>query len=50
MYMKKDETPEDKKGIADVIVGKQRNGPMGDVKLAFLSQYTRFEDLAQDYE
>ncbi|MGE5190708.1 MAG: replicative DNA helicase [Gemmatimonadota bacterium] len=49
MYTKA-ETPEDKKGIAEVIVGKQRNGPMGDVKLAFLSQYTRFEDLAKDYE
>ncbi len=49
MYTKA-ETPEDKKGIAEIIVGKQRNGPMGDVKLAFLSQYTRFEDLAQDYE
>ncbi|MGE5664991.1 MAG: replicative DNA helicase [Deltaproteobacteria bacterium] len=49
MYTK-GETPEDKKGIAEIIVGKQRNGPMGDVKLAFLSQYTRFEDLAQDFE
>ena len=49
MYTKA-ETPEDKKGIAEIIIGKQRNGPMGDIRLAFLSQYTRFEDLAQDLE
>ncbi|HEY5649065.1 MAG TPA: replicative DNA helicase [Nitrospiria bacterium] len=33
------------KGIAEVILGKQRNGPIGTVKLAFLSQHTRFETL-----
>ncbi len=49
MYAK-GETPEDKKGKAEVIVGKHRNGPMGEVELAFLSPYTRFEDLAKDYE
>lgn len=36
------------KGIGEIIVGKQRNGPIGDVKLAFLGQYTKFEDLAPD--
>jgi replicative DNA helicase len=35
------------KGIAEVIIGKQRNGPVGTVQLAFLNQYTRFENLAQ---
>jgi len=35
------------KGVAEVIVGKQRNGPIGTVRLAFLGQYTRFENLAQ---
>src|SRR6202011_5047299 len=35
------------KGVAEVIVGKQRNGPIGFVKLAFLGEYTRFENLAQ---
>ncbi|MBI5343207.1 MAG: replicative DNA helicase [Deltaproteobacteria bacterium] len=49
MYTKGD-TPEDKKGIAEVIIGKHRNGPTGEVNLAFLSPYTRFEDLAKDYE
>ncbi len=34
------------KGIAEIILGKQRNGPVGSVRLAFLGQYTRFEDLA----
>jgi replicative DNA helicase len=33
------------KGTAEIIVGKQRNGPIGDVKMAFMSNYTRFADL-----
>ncbi len=36
------------KGIAEIIIGKQRNGPVGRVRLAFLGQYTRFENLAAD--
>jgi replicative DNA helicase len=35
------------KGRAEVIIGKQRNGPIGRIELAFLGQYTRFENLAQ---
>jgi replicative DNA helicase len=34
------------KGTAEIIVGKQRNGPIGTVKLTFLGQYTRFENYA----
>jgi replicative DNA helicase len=33
-------------GVAEIIIGKQRNGPTGKLKLAFLSQYTRFDKLA----
>lgn len=34
------------KGIAEIIIAKQRNGPIGKVKLTFLGQYTRFENTA----
>jgi len=44
LYNKSEDNPE--KGLAEIIVGKQRNGPTGKVKLAFLSEYTRFENLA----
>ena len=39
-----------KKGIAEVIISKQRNGPTGTVELAFLKEYTRFENLARTNE
>jgi replicative DNA helicase len=35
---------EENAGYADIIVAKQRNGPTGDLKLAFLKEFTRFED------
>ncbi len=42
------ETP--RKGVADIIIAKQRNGPIGDFHLTFLGEYTRFENLiAEDY-
>lgn len=34
------------KGVAEIIIAKQRNGPIGRVRVAFLGKYTRFEDLA----
>ncbi len=34
------------KGIAEIIIGKQRNGPIGSVQLTFLGQYTKFENFA----
>jgi replicative DNA helicase len=42
-YYKKD-IPEIK-GQADIIIGKQRNGPVGDVKVAFIKDYARFDNL-----
>ena len=36
------------KGLAEIIIGKQRNGPTGSFKLRFFGQYTRFENLAND--
>lgn len=41
------ETPENK-GIAEIIVGKQRNGPIGSVKLTFFHEYSSFENLAPE--
>ncbi|HET7766953.1 MAG TPA: replicative DNA helicase [Burkholderiales bacterium] len=39
------DTPD--KGMAEIIILKQRNGPIGTVKLTFLGEYTRFENYAQ---
>jgi replicative DNA helicase len=36
------------KGIAEILMAKQRNGPTGKVKLAFLNKFTKFENLALD--
>jgi replicative DNA helicase len=38
------------KGLANLIVAKQRNGPIGLVKLAFLKEFTKFENLANDFD
>jgi replicative DNA helicase len=40
---------EENAGKADLIISKQRNGPIGLVKLAFLRQYTKFENLLEGY-
>ena len=37
------------RGIAEVIIGKQRNGPIGKVELTFLGEHTRFENRAREY-
>ena len=51
VYAKKGEqVPQNVKGVAEIIIGKHRNGPIGTVELAFIDQYTRFEDLARQYE
>jgi replicative DNA helicase len=46
MYTNEGEPNPESEGVAEIIIGKQRNGPIGDVRLAFLKQYTRFENLA----
>jgi len=46
---KKDEDQADT-GVAEIIVGKQRNGPTGIIDLAFISQWTKFENLAYEAE
>ena len=40
----------EKKGITEIIVGKQRNGPVGTVELAFQKEYTKFVDLSKREE
>lgn len=50
MFLYRDEiynAESDQRGIAEVIVAKHRNGPTDTVKLAFLGQYTRFENMAR---
>ena len=40
------ETP--RRGVADIIIGKQRNGPVGEFHLTFLGEYTKFENLVAE--
>ncbi|NNG26694.1 MAG: replicative DNA helicase, partial [Ignavibacteriaceae bacterium] len=44
--IEKDENGESLEGVTEVIIGKQRNGPTGLIKLAFIKEYARFENLA----
>lgn len=43
-----EDSPE--KGIAEIIIGKQRNGPIGTARMTFIGQYTRFENYTNIYE
>lgn len=43
-----EESPD--KGMAEIIIGKQRNGPIGTARLSFQGKYTRFDNLAHDFE
>jgi len=48
IYNKEENNPN--RGIAEVIIAKQRNGPLGMQHLRFMDAYTRFENLAYGYE
>lgn len=47
-YKSGDETDEENEGKAQIIVAKQRNGPIGDVDLVWLKDYTRFANIAEN--
>ncbi|MFH1807763.1 MAG: replicative DNA helicase [Pseudomonadota bacterium] len=47
-YYKREQTPPDMVGIAEIIIGKQRNGPTGSLLLSFQKEHTRFENLAEE--
>lgn len=46
VYNKEPDNPN--KGTAEIIIAKQRNGPIGDLRLTFLGQYTKFENFVSD--
>ena len=43
-------TTDENQGVADIIIAKQRNGPVGTIKLTFLKEYTKFTDMAREKE
>ncbi|MFC3816114.1 replicative DNA helicase [Lysobacter sp. GCM10012299] len=45
-YYNKENSPD--KGLAEIIIGKQRSGPTGSMKLKFFGEYTRFDNLSHD--
>jgi replicative DNA helicase len=47
--MYRDDLPIEKANVAEVIVGKQRNGPTGSVEVVFLPHYARFENIAEGH-
>ena len=50
MYRDPDMVTDEERGKAELIIAKQRNGPTGKVHLAFLRQFTRFENLLRHPE
>lgn len=47
-FYKKEDTPPNEQGVAEIIIGKQRNGPLGTVKLAWAGETTTFKNLAKE--
>ena len=48
MYEEDDEARQEKSGEAELIIAKQRNGPVGEIPLTYLKEFTRFEDRARN--
>src|SRR5882762_4320385 len=48
IYEEDDEARQEKSGEAELIIAKQRNGPVGEIPLTFLKEFTRFEDRARN--
>jgi replicative DNA helicase len=46
-YYERDDADDSNKGIAEVIVAKHRNGPIGNFNVAFISRYAKFASLQQ---
>jgi replicative DNA helicase len=51
IYREEEHKPTDEnRGVAEIIIGKQRNGPTGSRRLAFIKEYTRFENLQTQWK
>ena len=48
-YYLRDKCPDDKKGLAEIIIAKNRNGPTGQLELRFFNHITRFVDLDREH-
>ena len=48
LYEEDEEARVEKAGEAELIIGKQRNGPVGEIPLTFLKEFTRFETRARN--
>ena len=49
LYADKSQPEVDNQGVAELIIGKQRNGPTGNVPVVFIKRYARFENLSREH-